>query len=343
MKRSYWVYALLLLASTFLFGAHVFAQSKIGAVIPDGGCYENGDYSLYHIILLVHNTIQFLFGIAGAIAFGMFVWGGYTFLLSAGKTSDISKGKEMLINAVIGLGIVFGSWVFINFVLLTLTGQQGEVARLFDGKQWNDYAKQECAKIKSMKEVGYGKREPTTPIYTTTLQGAAAQCQNDAACTGADMYCDKTNVYNHECRARGDVDVACSSQQPCKAGLACISSKCTASGVSARVAVSTSGICCWNENRPTQLSPYSSPMDHWEAKNDSMTLATCQTTIHSEQGVNSGLQTHSIQRVDKYFCASRANRTMSAASCGAATAQGAAGVKWVVNAQTTQDCTSIGP
>ena len=46
--------------------------------------------------------------------------GGILMLISAGDPSLFGKGKEILKWAIIGLVLVFGSWIIINFILTTL-------------------------------------------------------------------------------------------------------------------------------------------------------------------------------------------------------------------------------
>ncbi len=149
--------ALLLLVTCFVFitsafGDNAFARDidkigKVGAVIPDPACYESGGYSIYHIILLIYNIIQWLLGISGTVALLMFVVGGFYWLVAAGEKDRVKKGQDALINAVIGLIIVFGSWIFVNFVVGLFVGQTTTTATLFQGSKpalWNKIEQQPC-------------------------------------------------------------------------------------------------------------------------------------------------------------------------------------------------------
>ena len=59
---------------------------------------------------------RFLLGGAGVVAVSMLVVGGYLYITSAGNQSRISRGKEFIVDALIGLVLVFGSVVLLQFI-----------------------------------------------------------------------------------------------------------------------------------------------------------------------------------------------------------------------------------
>jgi len=61
-----------------------------------------------------------VFGYIGAIALLMFIIGGLMFLISAGNQEKIAQAKKIMISAVIGLAIVFASYLIIDFILNTI-------------------------------------------------------------------------------------------------------------------------------------------------------------------------------------------------------------------------------
>jgi isoprenylcysteine carboxyl methyltransferase (ICMT) family protein YpbQ len=50
----------------------------------------------------------------------MFIYAGFTMLISAGNSQKIAQAKNILVAAVIGLAIVFSSYLIIKFVLAAL-------------------------------------------------------------------------------------------------------------------------------------------------------------------------------------------------------------------------------
>ncbi len=74
---------------------------------------------------LIGRGIQGFTGIVGSIALAMFLYGGYMWLTSAGKSEKIKKGKEILIWAVLGLALIFGSYILVDFVIKGITTGAG--------------------------------------------------------------------------------------------------------------------------------------------------------------------------------------------------------------------------
>jgi hypothetical protein len=58
--------------------------------------------------------MQLILGLVGTLSLAMFVYGGLTFLLSAGNQSQVTKGMDIIKAAVIGLLLVFSSVLIIN-------------------------------------------------------------------------------------------------------------------------------------------------------------------------------------------------------------------------------------
>lgn len=61
------------------------------------------------------NIARYVFGIVGALALLMFIYGGFTLILSRGSSEKVKKGGEIMIAAVIGLVIVFGAYLLVSY------------------------------------------------------------------------------------------------------------------------------------------------------------------------------------------------------------------------------------
>lgn len=96
----------------------VHAQS---AIIPPCALEpgESKDYcsDINALILLGVNIAQFIFSISGAVAFAMFVYGGFTMILSFGNSERVNKGRGILVAAVVGLIISLSAYLLIDFIL----------------------------------------------------------------------------------------------------------------------------------------------------------------------------------------------------------------------------------
>lgn len=76
--------------------------------------------SLNDGVQLMVNVAQWILGIVGSLALLMFVLGGFMFLISGGNSQTVEKGKSILVGAVIGLIIVFCSYMIIKFSMAAM-------------------------------------------------------------------------------------------------------------------------------------------------------------------------------------------------------------------------------
>ena len=62
------------------------------------------------------NFARILFGISGSAVLVFFVYGGFVWLTSGGSADRIKKGRDIIVNSVIGLAIVFGAATIVKLV-----------------------------------------------------------------------------------------------------------------------------------------------------------------------------------------------------------------------------------
>jgi hypothetical protein len=93
---------------------------------------------------------RWILGISGTAALVLFVWFGFRFIISAGRSDAVSGAKRGLVGTVIGLAIVFGAWEIINLVLyVTITSSSASdinsrpalsrVILFSNNSPWNEY------------------------------------------------------------------------------------------------------------------------------------------------------------------------------------------------------------
>jgi len=70
---------------------------------------------------LVGNIISYILSLVGVLALVMFIYGGITWMTSAGAPEKIKKGRDTLVWAVLGLAFIFLSYAILNFILKALT------------------------------------------------------------------------------------------------------------------------------------------------------------------------------------------------------------------------------
>jgi len=73
---------------------------------------------------LLGRIINAVLGITGSLALVMFIYGGTTWMLSAGNAEQVSKGKNIIIWATIGLVIIFSAYALVKFIFTSLGAPQ---------------------------------------------------------------------------------------------------------------------------------------------------------------------------------------------------------------------------
>jgi len=123
---------ILIAAFLGLFLCHVsLAYGQETGLVPgtDRTCEVNGvvydaaycgNYEINDFVVLAINISKWILGMVGSLALIMFVYGGILFLISSGGSEKISQAKKIILAAVIGLIIVFTSYLIIKFVMGTM-------------------------------------------------------------------------------------------------------------------------------------------------------------------------------------------------------------------------------
>jgi hypothetical protein len=95
---------------------------------PEGSGLDDktycGDYAVEDFTALAILISKWILGIVGSLSLFMFVYGGIMFLISAGSSDKIGQARKILVAAVIGLIIVFSSWLIIKFVTENLGAKE---------------------------------------------------------------------------------------------------------------------------------------------------------------------------------------------------------------------------
>ncbi|MFH1822570.1 MAG: pilin [Patescibacteria group bacterium] len=133
LYKKLFCYFILLFCICFLFSANFcLAQNESllqnsGDTSYSSGCIEKGDCQVNDFIVVAVRASEIILGIVGSLALLMFIYGGVMFLISAGNSEKVSQAKQIILGAIIGLVIVFTSWMIINFSMTALGyNQAGE-------------------------------------------------------------------------------------------------------------------------------------------------------------------------------------------------------------------------
>ena len=78
--------------------------------------------SLSVIFQTIINFSRLILALTGSVALLMFMYGGVLFIIAAGSQEKITKGKEAMKTASIGVIIILGAFLIVNFTIFALTG-----------------------------------------------------------------------------------------------------------------------------------------------------------------------------------------------------------------------------
>jgi len=82
-----------------------------------GGC------GLCDALIVGKNIIDNLFAAAILISVAMIVVGAFFMITSGGSEKNLSKGKDIMKNALFGLLIALSAWIIVNTLMFLLTGR----------------------------------------------------------------------------------------------------------------------------------------------------------------------------------------------------------------------------
>ncbi len=68
--------------------------------------------------VLIGDAINTIFSLVGSLALLMFIYGGFTWMTSAGNKEAVDKGKNIIKWAAIGLVIIFSSYALVRFLIV---------------------------------------------------------------------------------------------------------------------------------------------------------------------------------------------------------------------------------
>lgn len=122
IKQAFIVLGLMVGAITILnllpaASASGFIKPEDNIVAPETG----GETSLRQMVLTV---VNYFLGFLGLLAVVMIIFGGITYVSSAGNDDAVGKAKKIIMYALVGIVIILLSFVLVNAVLGAGTGTE---------------------------------------------------------------------------------------------------------------------------------------------------------------------------------------------------------------------------
>ena len=109
-----------------LFSLMITPVKAVSIINPNSEAYKTGNYSLNGLVGIAISFSKILLSLIGSVSLLMFIYGGILMIISGGGMptedgkSKINKGKDTITAALIGMIIVFTSFLIIKFVLAIL-------------------------------------------------------------------------------------------------------------------------------------------------------------------------------------------------------------------------------
>jgi hypothetical protein len=85
-------------------------------------CQESGTCSFDDILQVFANVSEVILGITGSVLLLLFVYGGFLWLTSAGKSEQVEKGRKVMVSGIIALLVIFLAFAGINYLQSALRG-----------------------------------------------------------------------------------------------------------------------------------------------------------------------------------------------------------------------------
>ena len=114
------VFGILLLLAILLIPIAAYAQNNWIEYIPENLRNVGGG----NVTTLITNIIRILLILAGVVALIYLIIGGYQYVTAGGNAEQATAARTTILNAIIGLVIVFASYAILTWVITYfLTGR----------------------------------------------------------------------------------------------------------------------------------------------------------------------------------------------------------------------------
>ncbi|MFH1187264.1 MAG: hypothetical protein V1688_00190 [bacterium] len=132
MKKQSWkIFMIILLVLSvyfftagFVFNASAQLQTELNKKLTDVGISANYDTNASQqdiaLATYVGKIINYSLSMLGVIFLALLVYGGFIWMLAKGDSEEVTKSKDIIINAVIGIVVVLISYAITYYVVANL-------------------------------------------------------------------------------------------------------------------------------------------------------------------------------------------------------------------------------
>ncbi|MFH1187263.1 MAG: hypothetical protein V1688_00185 [bacterium] len=90
-------------------------KTASGELSAFGG--KSGFSTTQNLDTIIGSVIKYILSFMGVIFLALLIYGGFIWMLAKGESEDVTKSKDIMTNAVIGLGIVLGAYVITAWIV----------------------------------------------------------------------------------------------------------------------------------------------------------------------------------------------------------------------------------
>lgn len=164
---------------------------------------------------IIKGVINTALGIVGAIALIMLIYGGAMWMIARNNPSYVKTGKETLIWATIGLVMIFGSYIFTNYLFIVVAGPQGEGTETGTGAGAGSAATVEVSCLEAYEQLGVtafcsAPSECSSTVSLTCPDTTQVCCTREKNCDERGYFCVDLSIISntYECNpGPGDCDI----------------------------------------------------------------------------------------------------------------------------------------
>ncbi|MEK7584021.1 MAG: hypothetical protein AAB490_02150 [Patescibacteria group bacterium] len=110
---------------TLFYARAAFASSMLDSLKKVGKEAYGGEQPQEPKVI-IENIVRVLLGFLGFIFIILIIWGGIQWMTSGGNEKKIAEAKQRILNATIGLTIVFVAYSIARFIFISLMQATGD-------------------------------------------------------------------------------------------------------------------------------------------------------------------------------------------------------------------------
>jgi len=117
---------LVLLVLILVFPYFVFGQTNMASSLQDLGKssgYQTSSVDQYSVSRIAGTAVNIFLSILGIIFIVLMLYGGYLWMMARGSEENVTKSKELIQAAIIGLVIITAAYAISFFVFSRITSQ----------------------------------------------------------------------------------------------------------------------------------------------------------------------------------------------------------------------------